>query len=121
MGMYLYSNPKDESEIVEVFQKMNDTHEYYKDGVKWMRIFTIPQASIDTKINCLSKRDFIEKTGKKKGTFGEMLDASKQASLERAKLIGKDPILESALAKRKGKSRNDSSEIVKMKDIKIEI
>ena len=61
-------------------------------GVEWIRIFTVPQAATDTNINPLDAKDFAEKTGKKKGTYGDLLDQSKEASEKRKQKIGIDPI-----------------------------
>jgi hypothetical protein len=62
------------------------------DGVKWKRIFTLPFAGVDTQINPDSVNDFVEKTGKKKGTLGNIFDASKELSEKRAKQRGEDPV-----------------------------
>ncbi len=63
------------------------------DGVQWKRIFSLPYAGIDTKIDHNSERDFVEKTGKKRGTYGDMLDAASEASQKRAKeRDGIDPV-----------------------------
>lgn len=83
MGLYVYTN-EDESEYVEVFQKMNDDHIYiHTDGKKWRRVFTIPQASIDTKLDVWSPKDFTRKTANKKGTIGDLFDESAAASEKR--------------------------------------
>lgn len=63
------------------------------DGVEWKRIFTLPNASIDSRLNPNSVQDFVEKTGKKKGSYGDILDASKELSDKRAKDNGgTDPV-----------------------------
>lgn len=92
MPEYFYQNPNNESEIISVIQRMSEAHEYYKDNIKWNRVFSVPQAAIDTKINPLSAKDFAEKTGKKKGTFGDLQDQSKEASEQRKQIMGHDPI-----------------------------
>lgn len=62
-------------------------------GVKWKRIFTLPYAGVDTKIDANNVNDFVEKTGKKKGSYGDILDASKELSEKRAKERGGvDPV-----------------------------
>lgn len=93
MPLYLYKNPKT-GETKEVLQGMNDKHEYFEDGVEWKRIFTSPNASIDTKVDPSNKNKFIEKTGNMKGTLGEMMDYSEELSKERAKSSdnGEDPV-----------------------------
>lgn len=95
MPLYIYQNEKT-GEIREVLQSMNETHEY--NGEKgneksWKRIFTIPQASIDTKQDPFSTNDFLDRTKSKKGTYGNMLDYSKELSEKRASVMGGvDPV-----------------------------
>ena len=54
MPIYIFQNPNT-GETKEIVQKMNDLHVYKEDGVLWNRLFTIPQASIDTDIDPLSQ------------------------------------------------------------------
>lgn len=82
MPIYLYQNPETE-EIKEIIQSVHDKHEYFENGVKWNRIFTVPQTSFDTKFNPYDSRGFVEKTGKMKGTLGNIIDASKELSEKR--------------------------------------
>lgn len=90
--IYLYEHPET-GETREVIQGMNDIHEYFEDGVKWNRVFTVPHASIDTKIDPNSAADFVKKTGSKKGTFGDMMDLSAELSERRAEQHGgEDPV-----------------------------
>jgi hypothetical protein len=77
------------------------------------RVFTVPQANIDTKINPNDINALVEKTGKMKGTIGDLWDASKEYSEMRAKQTkdGVDPIKKKALKNyakvRKGKEYKD--------------
>lgn len=93
MPIYLFKNPKT-GITKEIIQKMNDEHTYEEDGVKWERVFLVPNASIDTKVKPDDKVKFIEKTGNMKGTVGDMLDYSAELSEERAKSSddGQDPV-----------------------------
>jgi len=93
MPIYLFQNPNT-GEIKEVVQKMNDLHVYKEDGLLWNRLFTIPQASIDTDIDPLSQNSWNEKTRNKTGTMGDLIDKSRELSDKREKIIGKDPIRE---------------------------
>jgi len=96
MGLYIYQHPVTE-EIVEVWQTMNQEHAYIdSNGISWSRIFTKPQASIDTQIDPHSSRDFVEKTRNKRGSIGEMWDKSAELSEKRTKIGGHDPIKEKA-------------------------
>jgi hypothetical protein len=82
MPYYLFSHPKTKK-VCEIFFHMNDEKVYIdENGLKWNREFVVPQASIDTNIDPYSKRAFMEKTNKA-GTFGEMMDLSKELSDKR--------------------------------------
>lgn len=93
MPIYLYQNPETD-EVLEVFQGMNDKHEYFDEqGVEWKRVFTVPTASIDTKIDPFSANEFVRKTGNKNGTLGEVMDLSAELSEKRSQQTGtEDPV-----------------------------
>lgn len=93
MAIYIYSHPNT-GEIKEVIQSMNDIHEYIQDGIKWNREFTSPTASIDTKIDPWSQKDFVEKTRNKKGTLGGIWDQSAELSEKRKGASNYDPVKE---------------------------
>jgi hypothetical protein len=114
MPLYTYSHPTTK-ETIEVVQRMTESHVYFDaQGVEWQRVFTIPQASIDTTIDPLSSKDFVEKTGKKRGTLGNIMDASREASDKRKQLMGKDPVKQqywdNYAKKRKGRRHPKSFE-----------
>ena len=88
---YLYEDPET-GKVVSVIQGINENHTYEEDGKKFDRVFTSPNASIDTKVDAFSKSDFLEKTKNKKGTYGDLFDASKEASLKREERLGHDPV-----------------------------
>jgi len=120
MPLYLFKNPKT-NKIVSVFQAMNDDHSYSENGIKYERIFTVPNASIDSQIDPNSSQQFVEKTGKMKGTLGEIWDYSKEMSEKRSKVTGVDPIREKSEAayskKRRGmkyKEKINASEMPKI-------
>lgn len=94
MPVYLFSNPKDENNIVEVVMSVHDKHEFYKDGVKWNREFTIPTTAIDTKWNHNDPKDFVRKTSQKRGTIGDLWEKSAELSSKREKEQGKDKVKE---------------------------
>lgn len=95
MPIYIYKHPSLEQYIEEV-QGMNDKHVYFdSDGLEWKRVFTIPNASIDSQIDPHSSRDFVNKTANKKGSMGDIMDYSKELSYQRAeKNGGIDPVKE---------------------------
>jgi hypothetical protein len=93
MPLYTYSNPADSEDVIEIIQSMSETHEYIKDGVKWERIWEKPRFNSQgsSKIDPFDKKKFIDKTGKMKGTYGDILDYSKELSEERKSKMGYDP------------------------------
>lgn len=94
MPIYLFQNQETE-EITEVFFGMNDDKKHIdENGLEWKRIFTVPNASIDTKIDPNSAKEFVQKTGNKKGTVGDMLDLSAELSAKREAKDGKDSVKE---------------------------
>lgn len=120
MPIYLFKNPKT-NKVVSVFQLMNDEHTYSEAGIKYERVFTVPNASIDSQIDPNSAQQFVEKTGKMKGTLGEIWDYSKEMSEKRSKNEGIDPIREKSEAayskKRRGmkyKEKVNPSEMPKI-------
>lgn len=100
--IYIYENPVS-GEQIEVSQGMNDVHEFIDEaGLKWNRVFTIPNASIDTKIDPFSNEAFLNKTSKG-GTVGDLIDRSKELSQIRKDKRGYDPILQKEIKNYKKK------------------
>jgi len=111
MPLYIYKNPETE-EIVEVIQTMREDHVYIDDtGLQWRRIFTVPQASIDTQIDPFSQKAFLDKTTGS-GTVGDLWDRSSDLSEQRKSIVGEgtDPVKDKTFdkwsAKRGGKKHN---------------
>jgi len=107
MPVYLYQNPKT-GKVKEILQSIHDNHEYEEDGIKWNRIFTVPQVNTFDKLTEAStEKDFARITSNKKGSVGDLWDQSKELSEKRAKTYGQDPIkkkyYEDWSKKRKGK------------------
>ena len=94
MPYYIFCNPNKPEEIKEVFQRMDDDHSHEENGIKWQRVFTVSQAAIDTKWDANSPQDFVEKSAQKVGTYGDLVDKSKELSERRERIFGKDPIRE---------------------------
>lgn len=98
-------------------------------GIKWKRVFTKPQASIDTKMDPYSARDFVKATSKP-GQIGDLWDRSREASMKRAdKEGGVDPVREAYFKnyskRRHGKKhpeqqREDSVKELKKAGIKVD-
>lgn len=95
MPYYLFRN-EETKEVVEVFFHMNDEKKYVDDsGIEWKRIFTVPQATIATRINPFSQAEFVRATENKTDTLGDLWDRSKEMSERRAeKAGGVDPVKE---------------------------
>lgn len=107
MPVYIYKNPKTE-EIKEIVQSVHDKHEYSENGLKWERVFTLPQVNTQEKLNENStEKDFARVTGSQKGSVGDLWDRSKELSDKRKKIYGEDKVkkkyFEDWSKKRKGK------------------
>ena len=88
MPEYIYENPET-GEQVTVLQSVHEEHIYEIDGVVYDRVYTLPNTSIDTKIDPDSASDFREKA---KGTIGDLWDQSKELSEKREARHGQDPV-----------------------------
>jgi hypothetical protein len=126
MPIYIYQNPET-GEVKEIMQSMNDIHEYFEKNVKWNRIFTVPQASIDTNADPFNSNQFLDVTKNKKGTYGNMLDYSKELSEKRSKISGgPDPIKDKyyeQYAKDRGGSKHPDTfkKVIENKNVKVEL
>lgn len=104
--IYVFKHPSKEK-FIELHQRINDVHEYRDEkGVKWDRVFTAPQVSIDANIDPFSPESFVEKTGRNKGTIGDLMDRSAELSEKRASRNGGvDPLRVEAFDKYAKKRR----------------
>ena len=95
MPIYIFEHPETEEQI-ELFFGMNDEKCYTdQDGVKWKRVFLGSQLSTEGKVDPWNNADFVNKTGNKKGTLGDMMNLSSELSAQRAAQNGGvDPIKE---------------------------
>lgn len=92
MPQYLFEHPETK-EVKELILGINEPKIYIdSDGRHWTRIFTVPQASISTKIDPFSDSQFVEKTRGTKGTLADMFDRAQEASEKRISIAGKDPV-----------------------------
>jgi len=82
-------------EVHEVFFHMNDNKVYKgKNGDeegKWVRLYHVPLASIDTKLDPHDKKQFIRRA-EKYTTIGDLVDKSKELSIKREGQSGNDEI-----------------------------
>jgi hypothetical protein len=97
MPLYIYKH-KQTGETAEVFQRMNDVHEYNGPNNDeyglWERVFVAPHSSIDTKVDPFDKGKFVASTVGKKDTYGDLFERSREASEKRTEILGKDPVKE---------------------------
>lgn len=87
MPIYIYEHPKT-GERREVFQKMNDIHEYSDGGVKWQRVLIPVNTSVPLAIDPFSSQDFVKKSREKNMTVGDMWDESAKLSEKRKRAKG---------------------------------
>lgn len=106
MPIYIFKHPEKE-EYIEILQSMNEEHSYIDEkGIEWKRVFTNPQLSCSSNIDPFCNKSFVEKTGSMKGTYGDMMDLSKEMSEKRKESNGGiDPVKESYY-KKYSKERN---------------
>lgn len=125
MPIYTYEHPET-GETVDIVQTMSEEHSYTdENGLKWSRVFSVPNASSDARIDANDPSAFVEATRNKKGTFGDMLDKSKELSEQRAaKNGGIDPVKEKFLKdysdKRKGAKHPEEKKTYESKTVKVD-
>lgn len=86
--MYVFQHP-DREEYTEAYFGMNDEKKYIdEEGTEWKRVYLSSQLSVDAKVDPWDNADFVNKTGNKKGTVGDMLNLSNELSEQRAKESG---------------------------------
>ncbi len=118
MPLYEFINDKT-GERKQIIMGMNDEHVYKDDsGYQWTRVFFAPNAAVDTKIDPFSARDFSEKTGRKKGSIGNIWDEAQEASHKREKIIGIDPVKENYYKNYSKKRKNKEHQDVRKKKVK---
>ena len=126
MSIYIFKHPETE-EHKEVIQGMNEEHIHIDEsGLEWKRVFIAPHASIDTKDDAWDHNGFVEKTGKMKGTIGDVLDYSSELSEKRAGANGgEDPVKRKAFndyEKKVGKKHmSDKQKAIGTPKIKIDL
>lgn len=92
MPQYIFCNPLQEDQTVEVFFHMNDKKFYIdENGVEWRRVFTVPQASIDSDIDPNNRQEFARRAAKY-STIGDLADKSRELSEKRKSKEGFDPV-----------------------------
>jgi hypothetical protein len=100
MPEYLFENPET-AEVISVTQGIDEKHTYSEKGKEFARVFTVPNASIDSSIDPFSSQHFSEKTKNMKGSMGDVWDYSKELSNKRKEITAGegDPIRKKAKEK----------------------
>jgi hypothetical protein len=97
MPYYTYRN-KETGEEIDIFQHMNDVHEYHgenNDEDCWDRVFHPVLPSASWQIDPNDGKAFVEKTANQKGTMGDLLEQSAELSEKRSEQNGGvDPLKE---------------------------
>lgn len=91
MPEYIYEHPETKESVI-VWQSVHEEHVYEINGVSYDRVYTVPQASIDTRIDPYSAKDFRNKAKGK--NIGELWDRSAELSAQRTAKEGRDPVKE---------------------------
>jgi hypothetical protein len=92
MPIYQFRHPEYPIVIEEV-QKMSDPHVYIDgEGVEWVRVWSVPNASVDSNPDPFDSKAFVDSTRDTKGTYGDMMDRAKEASEKRIQKLGYDPV-----------------------------
>jgi hypothetical protein len=126
MPNYIYQHPETK-EYIEIFQSMKEDHVYFDgDGTEWSRVLIAPQLNTEAPIDPWNKGDFINKTANSKGSYGDLLDRSKELSDKRASEHGGvDPVkqkyFDNYAKKRKGQRHLNEKRTVETKNIKIDL
>jgi|TARA_Y100000310_G_C20583846_1_gene764377 hypothetical protein len=121
-------------ETKEIEMPMAD-YEPYKgeegNDDNWERVYDVPQVNIGNyvakKVDPWDNKQFIDRTGNMKGTYGDMQDYSSQLSEKRAKesITGEDPIKRKHFDKYKKatgkKHMSDHPKVIETKNIKVEL
>ncbi len=88
--IYLFHNTETD-EYREIEMRMKDYTPYRgknQDEDCWERVYETPQISMGNStsktVDPYSQNEFVERTGKMKGNFGDMIDYSKELSEKRA-------------------------------------
>lgn len=122
MPVYLFTSIEDESVQTDIYFPFKDAPRIGAiidhEGQKWRRMPTYMQMASNTEISPFDSKAFVEKTGRMKGTYGELTDYSKEMSEKRAAASGGvDVILEKHEAKQEAltglKSFRKKKEIAK--------
>lgn len=96
MPIYIFENELT-GEVKEIFFHMEEKKLFNGEDEseigQWRRVFTVPLASIDTKLDPRDKNAFVRRT-EKYSKVGDFQDISRDLSAQRAAKDGRDPVKE---------------------------
>ena len=115
MPTYIYKHPTKEL-YKEVIQSMNDEHVYFDDdNLEWKRVWVNPQLNTESSIDPFNNNAFIEKTGNMKGSYGDLVNYSKELSEKRKSVHGGVDPVQQKYFKDYSSKRNGAKHIDEMK------
>lgn len=92
MPIYQFRHPEHPI-VIDVFQSMKDPHVFVDDeGVEWVRVWSVPNAAVDSRPDPFDSKSFVESTKNNNGTLGDLWDQSREASEKRKEKLGYDPV-----------------------------
>ena len=92
MPIYQYAHPE-HPVVIDIVQSMKEPHVFIdEEGVEWRRVWSAPNASVDSHTDPFNSEQFVESTKDTKGTYGDMIDRAKEASEKRTQKLGYDPV-----------------------------
>lgn len=93
MPLYTFEHPTT-LEQIDILQRMKEEHAHIdEEGVEWNRVFTSPNAAIDTRPDIFSTDSLAGATNNKKDSYEDLVKRSQEASEKRAeKTGGRDPV-----------------------------
>lgn len=93
MPLYTFEHPTT-LEQIDILQRMKEDHTHVdQEGVEWNRVFTSPNAAIDTRPDIFSTNSLTGATNNKKDSYEDLVKRSQEASEKRAeKAGGRDPV-----------------------------
>lgn len=105
---------------VKVYKGLNGDEEG-----KWVRLFHVPLAAIDTQLDPHDKKQFVRRA-EKYTTLGDVIDCSKDLSLKREGQTGKDEVKKAFFedySKQRGgkKHAQDRPSVIENARVKIEL
>ena len=92
MPIYQFAHPEHPI-VIDVQQSMKEPHVFVDDeGVEWVRVWSVPNAAIDSNPDPFDSKAFVDSTKDTRGTYGDMIDRAKEASEKRIQKLGYDPV-----------------------------